>query len=439
MNAIPGTRPRSSKWKNRAHQASAASRSSTSNATWLTPSALTAMRRPYSRRRDVCHPHAVEQDAERIAREVFGVAATAAPLPGELDRNFRLQEADGTSCVLKLHSPGADREALALQDAVLEHLAARAVPAPRLLGSAVVPVGGEERVARLLSWLEGRPWAELEPPAGLLEQLGALVARTDRALAGFEHPAMRRPLRWNLLTVPRELAELVDGRRRELVDEVLARTPSLDGLPQQVIHNDANELNVLVSDGVVSGLIDYGDTVWGARVCGLAVAGAYAMQGHADPVRAVVPLVRGYHAVAPLRADELAVLYDLMRTRLAVSVCMAAWQHSRDPDNDYLLVSQDGVVELLERLREEDPDLAHFRFRDACGYDANPRARAVREHLMTFPPPRTGARVVGRYMEDGRVGVELSEPVAPTGVARHRTRGGVPFWTIHDGNEVRLA
>jgi 4-aminobutyrate aminotransferase-like enzyme/Ser/Thr protein kinase RdoA (MazF antagonist) len=378
-------------------------------------------------------------EAERVAREAFGVTATASPLPGELDRNFRLRRDDGTSLVLKLHAPAADRSALALQDAVLEHLAARTA-APRLLGSTVVSVAGEERVARLLSWLEGRPWAEVESAPERLEQLGAVVARTDRALIGFEHPAMRRPLRWNLLEVPAELAKLLDGRRRELVDEVLARVPHLDDLPHQVIHNDANELNVLVGpDGAVSGLIDFGDTVWSARVCGLAVAGAYAMQGHADPVRAVVPLVRGYHAVAPLRADELAVLYDLMRTRLAVSVCMAAWQHSRDPDNDYLLVSQDGVVELLERLREEDPDLAHFRFRDACGYEANPRARAVREHLMTFPPPRTRARVVGRYMEDGRVGIELSEPVAPTGVVRHRTRGGVPFWTIHDGNEVRLA
>ncbi len=375
----------------------------------------------------------MQRDAERIAREVFGVAATASPLPGELDRNFRLRSADGTSLVLKLHSPAADRDALALQDAVLEHLAARTA-APRLLGTTVVSVGGEERVARLLSWLEGRPWAEVEPTAGLMEQLGALVARTDRALAGFEHPAMRRPLRWNLLTVPRELAELVDGRRRELVDAVLARTPSLDGLPQQVIHNDANELNVLVSDGVVSGLIDFGDTVWSARVCGLAVAGAYAMQGHEDPVRAVAPLVRGYHTVAPLRADELAALYELMRTRLAVSVCMAAWQHANDPENDYLLISQERVVALLERLRGEDPQLAHFRFRDACGYEANPRARLVRERLMSHPPPQAAVEVAGAYMEDGRVGVELAEPFGETRIEEHED-----YWLIVDGNDVRLA
>ena len=107
----------------------------------------------------------------------------------------------------------------------------------------------------------------------------------------------------------------------------------LDGLPQQVIHNDANELNVLVGpDGAVSGLIDFGDTVWSARVCGLAVAAAYAMQGLNDPLREVLPLVRGYHAVTPLRADELAVLFALMRAAargLGVHGGVAVRQRSR--------------------------------------------------------------------------------------------------------------
>ena len=110
-------------------------------------------------------------------------------------------------------------------------------------------------------------------------------------------------------------------------------------------------------------------------MCGLAVAGAYAMQGQPDPARAVVPVVRGYHEVTPLRADELAVLFELMRVRLLMSVAMAATQFAAAPDNDYLLISQSGVSETLERLAGEDADLAHFRFRDACGYEAEPAAR----------------------------------------------------------------
>ncbi len=326
-------------------------------------------------------------EAERIARELYGLVATATPLPGERDLNFRLDGAGGERAVLKLHHPEADRAALALQDAVLEKLAARGEPgAPRLLGPTAEVDG---RPVRLLSWLPGRVWAQARPGPAQLAGLGRIVARIDRALAGFEHPAMRRPLLWNLLAAPEvaRFASLVDAARRPLVEGVLARfedgvAPRLAGLPHQVIHNDANEHNVVVGgDGTVRGLIDFGDTAWSVRVAGLAVAAAYAMQGRPDPVRAVVPVVRGYHEVAPLAPGELEVLFDLIRTRLAMSVCMAAWQHSAAPGNEYLLVSQDGVVRVLEQLAGEDAELAHFRYRDACGYEASPTARRVRQHF----------------------------------------------------------
>src|SRR4029079_17396231 len=99
-----------------------------------------------------------------------------------------------------------------------------------------------------------------------------------------------------------------------------------------------------------------------------------------------------------------------MGSGLAVSVCMAAWQHANDPENDYLLISQERVVALLERLRGEDPELAHLRLRDACGYEANTRARLVRQRLMSPPPSPADVVVTRGYMEDGRVGVELAEP-----------------------------
>ena len=91
--------------------------------------------------------------------------------------------------------------------------------------------------------------------------------------------------------------------------------------------------------------------------------------------------MRGYHEVTPLRADELAVLFELMVVRLRMSVAMAERQFAAAPDNEYLLISQRGVKETLERLEHEDPQLAHFRFRDACGYEASPNARRVRQWL----------------------------------------------------------
>ena len=99
-------------------------------------------------------------------------------------------------------------------------------------------------------------------------------------------------------------------------------------------------------------------------------------------------MVRGYHEVAPLREDELAVLFGLMRARLRAQRRDGRGQHAAAPDNDYLLVSQAGVREVLARLEGEDAELAHFRFRDACGYEASPKARGVRARLASTTAPR---------------------------------------------------
>src|SRR4051795_10655642 len=146
-----------------------------------------------------------------MARELYGLEATVRPLPGERDLNFALQ-ANGSRYVLKVHRPGAD---LALEDAVLEHLAEEQA-VPRLAGPTKTHDG---RTVRLLSWLDGTPWAD-EP--GDLAELGRTVARVDQALASFTHPAMHREHPWK-----------ATGVRNDL--------------PHQVIHNDANEHNVLVA------------------------------------------------------------------------------------------------------------------------------------------------------------------------------------------------
>src|SRR3954468_15629010 len=177
-------------------------------------------------------------EPERVARELFGLDGVATALPGEHDLNFRLESGD-TRYVLKLHAPRSD---LALEDAVLEHL--RDVPAvPRLAGTGA----DNGHTVRLLSWLDERPWAE---GGGDMASLGRVVARVDRALAGFAHPAMRRHHRWDL----RNAAELAPWAKRldpamgSLVAPILEAPAALADLPHQVIHNDANEHNVLVGE-----------------------------------------------------------------------------------------------------------------------------------------------------------------------------------------------
>ena len=69
-----------------------------------------------------------------------------------------------------------------------------------------------EQFARLLSWVDGTPWAEAGPwEPELLRELGRTVARTDRALASVDHPAKRRTHRWNMLEAPPLTASTPSG------------------------------------------------------------------------------------------------------------------------------------------------------------------------------------------------------------------------------------
>ncbi|GAA3262969.1 aminotransferase class III-fold pyridoxal phosphate-dependent enzyme [Nonomuraea helvata] len=321
------------------------------------------------------------------ATELFGVPASATLLPGELDWNARLDVEGVPAYVLKVHHPATDPSVLDFQDEILAHLARTApeLAVPRLVATAGVSFGGHARRARLLEWLPGTVWADAGPPDETrLRALGSAVARLDAALAGFDHPALDRPYRWNMQQAVALLgnAPFVDDALRPFVHTTLNRLdellPALGALPQQAIHNDANEHNVLVGpDGGVAGLLDVGDVVRAPRVCGLAVALAYAQLGHADPMAAALPVLAGYHAESPVRPQELALLPDLVDTRLAMSVVNAAVQRRSDPDNSYLTISQTEVRRAIGAITREPRELREARFRDACGYRPIPRERRI--------------------------------------------------------------
>lgn len=308
---------------------------------------------------------------ESILRTEFGIHPVRCDrLAGEVDHNTLVVDGNGRRFVLKVHAPTTSVSALDVQDAALRHLAAADLTSrsPQVLGRTVVQSGGVERVARLLSWVDGHPVGQDAATPDLLRSIGQTVAEVDRALAGFEHAAIDRPYRWNMLKCgglkpPSNTwaAATIDSFRRIL--------PTLLDLPQQPIHNDANDDNVVVAiDGTVS-LIDYGDLVRGPRIIGLGVAVAYAMFGQVDPLAAAVSVVAGYHEVAPLDPAELAVLDTVVRTRLAMSITIAEMQVREQPDNAvYLTSSQASIHALVELLDAIPSALAEATYRDACGY-----------------------------------------------------------------------
>src|SRR6185436_18685944 len=130
---------------------------------------------------------------------------------------------------------------------------------------------------------------------------------------GFEHPAAARELKWDLTRagwIRDHLHQVTDPARRRLVTRHLDRfeaevLPELAGVRRGVIHNDANDWNVIVGAGHpferrVTGIVDWGDLLESVVVAELAIACAYAMQDKPDPLGAAADVVAGYCAEYPL-------------------------------------------------------------------------------------------------------------------------------------------
>jgi len=312
--------------------------------------------------------------ASDVLRRHWGLAGVLRPLPSERDRNFAVVVDGVERFVLKIANATEDPTFLELQHAAMRRLADAGVPCqlpvPAEGGHEIVDIGvsGSPSFVRLLTWLPGRPLASLPPgdrPTVLLADLGRLMGRTVSALEGLDAPIAHRRFQWSaeesLAVIGAHAAAVVDPSRRDLLEGWRHRLAPLGmvlpALRHGLIHNDANDHNVLVADDgrSVSGLLDLGDAIWSVVVNELAVAAAYAALEMDDPIATIESVRSGFDVAFPLNATEREVLLELVALRLATSVALSAHQSALDPDDAYLTVSEGPAWALLERLARVSP------------------------------------------------------------------------------------
>lgn len=336
-------------------------------------------------------------EAHKHLRAHFDIEGELTPLPSERDQNFLVETADGQKLTFKIMNAAEPLSAIEFQTALLRHLESSdlRLAVPRILPTvdgqdfALIESASERQAVRLVSYLPGRPLAEEGKTQEILHGLGRLLGQLDRALASFGHPGAHRSFDWEIRTTPlsrERLQAVTDPEQRRLVEKALdvynARVaPVLKHLRCGVIHNDANDWNVLVADGRVNGLIDFGDAVHSPIVAELAVACTYAMLDEVSPIEAAARIVAGYHVEYPLQDAEFAVILDLIMARLAISVTMSAARRAGAADDPYLFVSEKPAWDLLRKLSVIDHRIATGILRQSCGLDAAPGARRIWEWL----------------------------------------------------------
>lgn len=310
------------------------------------------------------------QQALAIAQQEYGLSGQMALLQGERDMNFCLTVTPDERYMLKVINAAEPADVSDFQTALLLHLAQQApeLPVPRIrpttagLPETCVEIDDVLLRVRLVSYLAGMPHYLASPSTALMSQLGGTLAQLDNALHGFTHPAANRSLLWDISRAEqvRPYLDFVPERQQY---QHLQRTfdrydshvaPELTMLRRQVIHNDLNPHNVLVdgsSPTRVTGIIDFGDAVFAPLICEVATALAYQIGDGVDLLEQVVPFVAAYHQHRPLTSAEIALLPDLIATRMALTLTIAQWRASRYPDNrEYLLRNVPRCWHSLQRI-----------------------------------------------------------------------------------------
>jgi 4-aminobutyrate aminotransferase-like enzyme/Ser/Thr protein kinase RdoA (MazF antagonist) len=373
-------------------------------------------------------------EAERIARDTYGLAVAARALPGERDSNFHLRAADGRSYVLKIFDFGASPETMDCQLRVLRHVAEQdpAIPVPNVIatlkGEETGKAGGREGTYStcLMHFLAGRLLADSPPGTALLENLGQTLARLDRALQGFFHPALGQRLAWDVRRLP-ELAEYLPcvesaaARRgaESAARRFRERMPELRSLRSQAIHGDCHGQNLLVdaAGSAISGILDFGDMIHAPRILEPAVSMSELLTEALAPPGALQAVLEGYAQRLPLDGAEVEVLYDLIAARHAVTILVHAWRVQHDSQGARVLEQgARNAARSLEALHEAGSGPLTAAWHRAAGTSASgevfaPAARTVdlerRKRLMGagaelfYDKPLNIVRGAGVWLYDG--------------------------------------
>lgn len=301
-------------------------------------------------------------EAADLAWRLWSLELDAVRLATEKDDTFRVETPDGKRYVLKVSNPAEDPLAIDFECGIMQHVAARGLCVPRLVpdaqGRLQAPIrdeAGQDRVARLMTFIEGTPLDSTGSSAHERERVGEVLAALRHAMADYRHPADGRRYVWNLMHLPelRPLVDTVPNRdhaallRAGFERYMAVAAAKVPGLRRQVLHNDFSKSNIIVDHGdpaFVAGIIDFGDTVRTAIAIDVATALLNQLPSDAagrdveDLFEEGRDLLRGYLRSADLTTEEMRLLPHLVMGRVTARALITLKRAAAMPRNgDYIL------------------------------------------------------------------------------------------------------
>lgn len=225
---------------------------------------------------------------------------------------------------------------------------------------------------QLLEWVEGTTMATSQAlPIETLVEAGEYLGKVCQALDDLTATnelaknTADRYHAWdgkNTLDLQKFVGCIKDEKRRALVQSVLdsfkkelVDSPDKPNFRIGILQGDFNDANIILNEkGKIAGVIDFGDTTLSWRVLDLTMAMAYAMISSYGKknrsISAAAAVLRGFHAIYPLTAEERKHLRLLIACRLSCSVTIGAYSYQQNPQNEYLLLHAQPAWNTLELL-----------------------------------------------------------------------------------------
>jgi len=329
-----------------------------------------------------------EEQVISNVEKFYGISGELVPLVGHVNTNYKLTSSDGSKYVVKISDDPGAVDLHSMQSKILEvlHKNYDNGPFPTVKESLkgnfceIIHIDDEQLSLRILSWLGGTLFNEAEHTPELLFDIGQVLARMDLILSRVNHINIKnRYYEWDLqyALFSKHLVHYIsDPSVRRSVSYFFQQfeffvTPQFPNLRKSIIHSDANDYNILVHGSRVSGIIDFGDCVYTPVINELAIALSYALMDVDDPITMAKEMIRGYHGIYPLEENEVELLYCLIGSRLAVCLTRSAQLKNIDPDNEYLTISEEPALRLLQTWMLINPIRFTNALKITCGFGFN--------------------------------------------------------------------
>ena len=225
-------------------------------------------------------------------------------------------------------------------------------------GEQLTVIKEEKTIYRMLSFIEGKFLSESKHSYKLFANFGKVFGKINKELIKIEDENIEsRKIEWDIKNLnwnSKYLDYIKDVEVKKLVEYFLLQfnenvLPKNFNLRESIIHNDANDWNILVNKEKIIGVIDFGDMVKTYLINEVAVALSYALTKKENLFKWITKFLKAYNRSIKLKSVEIDLLYYLIPARLCTTILKSSFHEKEDPKDKYITISKNGAIGLLKK------------------------------------------------------------------------------------------